>query len=71
MQGFLAAAPIYGPSVLPRIPFLFAADALGAGWVGVYLAGAIGCMLAVSALAYVLDGRLLALGPPARRPQSP
>lgn len=62
VHGFLAAAPIYGPSVLPRVPFILAADALGAGWVGVYLAGALACMLAVSVLAYVLDGRLLALG---------
>lgn len=62
VHGFLAAAPIYGPSVLPRVPFLLGADALGAGWVGVYLAGAVACMLAVSGLAYVLDGRLLALG---------
>ncbi len=62
VHGFLAAAPIYGPSVIPRLPFLFGADALGAGWVGVYLAGAVACMLAVSALAYVLDGRVLALG---------
>lgn len=62
LHGFLATAPIYGPSVLPRIPFLFGADALGADWVGVYLAGSIACMLAVSALAYVLDGRLVALG---------
>lgn len=62
VHGFLAAAPIYGPSVLPRIPFLVGADALGAGWVGVYLAGSIACMLAVSALAYVLDGRLGTLG---------
>ena len=37
---------------------MLAADALGAGWVGVYLAGAFACMLAVTALAYVLDGRL-------------
>ncbi len=64
VQGFLAAAPIYGPSVLPRVPFLLASDALGAGWVGVYLAGAVACMLAVSVLAYVLDGRLLKLGRP-------
>lgn len=59
--GFLAAAPIYGPSVLPRIPLLFGADALGAGPTGVYLAGALACLLAVTALAYVLDGRLGAL----------
>ncbi len=62
LQTFFAGAPIYGPSVLPRVPFIFAADALGAGWVGVYLAGAVACMFAVSGLAYMLDGRLKALG---------
>jgi hypothetical protein len=40
---------------------MVAADALGADWVAVYLAGAVACMLAVSALAFVLDGRLRAL----------
>ena len=64
VNGFLAGAPIYGPSVIPRAPFVLAADALGAGWVGVYLAGAVACMLAASALAYVLDGRMLALSRP-------
>ena len=62
VQSFFAAAPIYGPSVLPRVPFIVAADALGSGWVGVYLAGAVACMFAVSGLAFVLDGRLAALG---------
>ncbi len=62
VQDFFAAAPIYGPSVLPRIPFVLAADQLGSGWVGVYLAGALACMFAVTGLAYVLDGRLAALG---------
>ena len=62
VQSFFAASPIYGPSVLPRVPLMFAADALGAGWVGVYLAGAVACMVAVTALAYLLDGRLSALG---------
>jgi len=62
VHGFLAAAPIYGPSVLPRLPFLLAAQELGAGWIGVYIAGAVACMLAVTALAYVLEGHLRALG---------
>jgi len=61
---FLAAAPLYGPSVLVRAPFLFAADALGASWVQVFLAGALACMLAPCALALVLDGRLRALARP-------
>lgn len=64
VSGFLAAAPVYGPSVIPRIPLLLAADALGAGAVGIYLAGAVACMLAAAALAYVLEGRLRALGRP-------
>ncbi len=60
LGAFLAAAPVYGPSVLVRAPFLFAADALGASWVQVFLAGALGCMLAPCALALMLDGRLRA-----------
>jgi hypothetical protein len=64
VSAFLTAAPVYGPSVFPRIPFMFAADAAGAGWVGVYLAGALACMFTVTALAYVLDGRLGALQRP-------
>ncbi len=61
---FLAAAPLYGPSVLLRAPFLFAADALGASWVQVFLAGALACMLAPLALALALDGRLRTLARP-------
>ncbi len=62
VQAFFAGAPIYGPSVLPRVPFMALADALGSGWVGVYLAGAVACMFVVTGLAYMLDGRLAALG---------
>ena len=61
---FLAAAPLYGPSVLVRAPFLFAADALGASWVQVFLAGALACMLAPCALALMLDGRLRRVASP-------
>ena len=62
-------ADLRGRPSCPACPFVLAADALGAGWVGVYLAGAVACMLAVSALAYVLDGRLLDARALARRPQ--
>lgn len=62
LSGFLAGAPVYGPSVAPRIPLMLAADRLGADAVGVYLAGAVACMLAAVALAHVLDGRLRVLG---------
>ncbi|CAB4922760.1 unannotated protein [freshwater metagenome] len=59
---FLARAPIYGPSVLPRAPFLFTANAAGAGTIGVYLAGVFACLLVVALLAWVVDARLCALG---------
>lgn len=62
VSGFLAAAPVYGPSVIPRIPLILAAEGLGAGSVGLYLAGAVACMLAAAALGYLLEGRLRALG---------
>ncbi len=64
LRGFLQGAPIYGPSVLPRIPAMFAADGFGSGPIGVYMAGAVSCMLAVTALAYVLNGRLTSLQRP-------
>jgi len=62
---FLAAAPVYGPSILPRVPFLLAAHALGGGWVQVFLAGALACMLAPLALALALDGRTRQIARPA------
>lgn len=58
----LASAPVYGGSLLPRVPFVLAAHALGGGALAVYRAGAFACLLAVAALLTALDRRLAAAG---------
>lgn len=59
---FLSQAPVYGPSVLPRVPFILFADWLGTGATGIYIAGAFACRLVLAFLAWHLDGRLAAIG---------
>ena len=58
----LAAAPAYGGSLVPRLPFALVAHALGGGALAVYRAGALACVLAVCALAWTLDRRLARAG---------
>jgi len=54
LHGFLAQAPPYGGSFLPRVPFVALAHALGGGDLAVYRAGALACLLAGAALAWAL-----------------
>ena len=64
LSGFVATAPVYGASVLPRAPFVWLADALGAGDLGLFKAAALPCLLAVGALAAWLEHRMARAGRP-------
>ena len=68
VSAFVAAAPVYGGSILPRAPFVWVADLFGAGDVGLFRAAALPCLLAVGALAVWLEARMARAGrPPAER----
>jgi hypothetical protein len=58
LAGSAAVAPVYAGSLLPRLPAMWAADALGGGAQTVYRAGALVCLLALAALASFVAPRL-------------
>jgi hypothetical protein len=62
VQAGLASAPVYGGSLLPRLPLVLLTHLLGGGTLAVYRAGAFACLLAACALLSVLDRRLAAAG---------
>jgi hypothetical protein len=64
LTSFVATAPVYGGSLLPRAPFVWVADAFGAGGLGLYKAAALPCLLAVGALAVWLERRMARAGRP-------
>jgi hypothetical protein len=55
----LASAPVYGGSLVPRLPAILLAHAAGGGAMAVYRAGAFACLLGVVVLATVLDRRMV------------
>ena len=65
LHGFASAAPVYGASAWPRLPFAAVADALGGGDLAVYRAGAFACLLAAAALAWWTERRMRVAGRPA------
>jgi hypothetical protein len=64
VNSFVANAPVYGASILPRAPFVWLADTFGAGDVGLFRAAALPCLLAIGALAVWLEARMARAGRP-------
>lgn len=63
-SGFAAAAPLYGASFWPRLPFALLADTLGGSELAVYRAGAFAALLALAALTFWLLGAMERAGRP-------
>jgi hypothetical protein len=64
VSGFASAAPLYGASAWPRLPFGLLADGLGGSDLAVYRSGAFACLLVLAAVAFALARTMERAGRP-------